>query len=170
MVSRKYLILVAMVGTLVSFDQLTKLLVMESFRLGESRPVIEGFLHLTRVHNYGAAFGILANLSPALRDPLLFLLPAAVLAIILYTFTRLRENQLLNIYSLSLITGGAIGNFVDRLRLGWVVDFLDFHWQQKAHFPAFNLADSAITLGVGLLFVSILLEKDPRAEDPAVSG
>ena len=167
MVSRKYLILVAMVGTLVSFDQLTKLLVTESFHLSESRPVIEGFLNLTLVHNRGAAFGILGNLKPSLRDPILFLLPALVLAIILYTFTRLRESQLLNIYALSLITGGAIGNFVDRLRLGWVVDFLDFHWQQKAHFPAFNLADSAITIGVGMLFISILFEKEPPAEETA---
>jgi signal peptidase II len=132
-----------------------------NFRLGESRPVIEDFFQLTLVHNRGAAFGIMANLSPALRDPVLFLLPCLVLALIFFAFARLRDAQALSIYALSLVIGGAVGNLADRLRLGYVVDFLDFHWKRQAHFPAFNLADMAITIGVALLFLSLLYEKEP---------
>lgn len=160
MISRKYLILMATVGTLVSFDQLTKLVATNNIRLGESVPVAPNFLHFSVVHNRGAAFGILANLAPALRDPVLFALPCFVLALIFFAFARLRESQRLSIYALSLVIGGAVGNLADRLRLGYVVDFLDFHWNGQAHFPAFNLADIAISVGVGLLFISIFLEKD----------
>jgi signal peptidase II len=96
-----------------------------------------------------------------LRDPVLFLLPCLVLALIFFAFARLRDAQLLSVYALSLVIGGAVGNLADRLRLGYVVDFLDFHWRGRAHFPAFNVADMAISAGVGLLFISLIYEKDP---------
>jgi signal peptidase II len=149
---------------LVSFDQLTKLIVSEKFQEGQSKPVLENFLQLTLVHNRGAAFGIMANLAPSVRDPLLFLVPCAVLALILFAFSRLQESQTLSIYALACVVGGAAGNIMDRLRLGYVVDFLDFHWQNQNHFPAFNLADIAISFGVGLLFLSIFFEQ-PKLEE-----
>lgn len=162
MIPKKYLILLAMIGTLVSLDQLTKFLVVSRFQLGETLAVLEGFFHLTLVHNTGAAFGILANLPEIYREPFFFLVPGITLVVILAVFARLKEKQGISIYALSLIVGGAIGNIVDRMRLGYVVDFLDFHFRQQIHFPAFNVADSAITVGVGLLFLSLIYEKETR--------
>lgn len=149
-----------MVGALVSFDQLTKFLVVGSLSLGESIPVIQQFLHISLVHNPGAAFGLFATLKPEWREPFLFVIPFATLGIILVVFHRLKETQQMSIFALSMIVGGATGNLIDRLRLGFVIDFVDFHWKLKYHFPAFNLADAAITIGVMILLLSILYEKE----------
>jgi signal peptidase II len=162
MVRLKYLVLISMSGMIVSFDQLTKFLVSASFRLGDTREVVPGFFNLTLAHNRGAAFGLLADIPPAIGEPVFFLVPGLVLALIGVFFVRLRSHQTLSIYALSLIVAGALGNLTDRLHLGHVVDFLDFHWG-RYHFPAFNLADAAICLGVALLLLSIFREKDPGA-------
>lgn len=162
MVKRKYLILLSMLGMLVSFDQLTKFLVVSRFRLGETLPVIKSYFNLTLVHNPGAAFGMLATLPPEWRDPFFLIVPIVTLIVILAVFFKLHEGQHISIYSLSMIVGGAVGNLIDRVRLGFVIDFLDFHWDYQHHFPAFNVADSAITVGVFLLIVSMFFEKEPR--------
>lgn len=167
MVPRKYLILLALTGMLTAFDQLFKFLVMSRFHLGESVVVLENFFNLTRVHNAGAAFGLLATLGPTWREPFFFVVPIAMLAVIFVVFYRLKENQHLSIFSLSLIVGGAFGNLADRLRLGYVVDFLDFHWHERLHFPAFNLADSAICCGVFLLMISLVFESDKYRQEQA---
>jgi signal peptidase II len=159
MVPRKYLVLVAMASMLISFDQLTKFLVTSRIKLGESVAVIDHFFHLTLVYNSGAAFGLFANLPPDIREPIFFLVPGITLVFVLTIFARLKESQQLSIYALAMVVGGALGNLMDRIRLGKVVDFLDFHWRQAYHFPAFNLADSAITLGVFLLFLSVLFKR-----------
>lgn len=150
----------SLAGALVSFDQLTKLLVVGSLKLGESVQVIKLFFHITLVHNPGAAFGLFATLKPELREPFFFVIPLATLGIIGVVFYRLKESQQLSIFALTLIIGGAIGNLIDRVRLGFVIDFLDFHWMFKYHFPAFNLADAAITIGVLILLLSIVYEKE----------
>jgi signal peptidase II len=167
MIPRKYLILISMVGLIVALDQLTKNLVVSRFHLGDSMPVLDSLLNITRVHNSGAAFGLLATLPPNLRDPFFFLVPGLTLAVILFVFYRLRDTQSLSIYALALIVGGALGNLADRLRLGFVVDFLDFHWYAGWHFPAFNVADAAISLGVALLLLAMLREKDEATEKVA---
>ena len=156
----------AMTGMLVALDQLTKLVIIDNFRLGESKEVLKNIFNITRVHNPGAAFGFLAGLPEQYREPFFLIVPVITLLIILAIFSKLLESQLLSIYSLSLIVAGAIGNLIDRIRLGYVVDFLDFHWQYKAHFPAFNVADSAISAGVFILLLSIFLEKDPQTAKP----
>jgi signal peptidase II len=163
MISHKYLILLSTVGLVVALDQLTKNFVVSRFYLGGSLPVLENLLSITRVHNTGAAFGLLATLPRNLRDPFFFLVPGATLAAILVVFHRLREVQSLSTYALSMIVGGALGNLADRARLGFVIDFLDFHWKSGWHFPAFNVADAAITIGVGMLLVAMLQEKDDTA-------
>jgi len=167
MVSRKYLILVAMTGTLVSLDQLTKFLIVIELGLGESRQIVDAFFNLTRVHNAGAAFGLFSNMAPEFREPFFLFVPIVMLALIFTVFFRLKESQQLSIFAFSLIVGGALGNLMDRLRLGYVVDFLDFHWRHLLHFPAFNLADAAITLGVFLLLLSIFFEKEAPEETGA---
>lgn len=150
-----------MVGTLVSFDQLTKFLVISNFHLGESLPILKDYFSLTLVHNPGAAFGILANLAPQWREPFFLIVPLVTLMIIMAVFIKLQEEQVISMYALSMIVGGAVGNLIDRLRLGYVIDFLDFHWKFQHHFPAFNVADSAITVGVALLLLSMAYEKEP---------
>jgi len=162
MVSRKYLILLSLSGFVVSLDQLTKNAVVNKFRLGESLSFFPSFFNISRVHNSGAAFGFLANLPPHLRDPFFFIVPGVTLLVILAVFYKLRENQLLSVYAFSAIVGGALGNLADRVRLGYVVDFLDFHLNGAWHFPAFNVADSAITIGVGLLMLGMIFEKEGK--------
>ncbi|MGZ3650714.1 MAG: signal peptidase II [Bdellovibrionota bacterium] len=163
MVPRKYLILLSTNGLVLALDQITKNAVVARFRLGESLPLVSNFLSLTRVHNVGAAFGLLATLPSNLRDPFFFLVPGLTLAVIFFVFYRLRDNQSISTYALAMIVGGALGNLADRIRLGFVIDFLDFHWKSGWHFPAFNVADSAITLGVMLLLAAMLQEKDTDA-------
>lgn len=140
---------------LLVLDQATKLYVDASFRLHESVPVIRGFFHLTYVRNRGAAFGILADSS--IRIPFFIGVSVIALIAILWYYSRLQEHQWLTRWSLSLIFSGALGNLIDRLRLGEVIDFLDFFWKTH-HWPAFNVADSAITIGVTLLFIELWFE------------
>ena len=163
MARRKYLVLLSMLGFFISLDQLTKTLIVSAYRLGQSSSVLNNYFNLTLVHNPGAAFGFLATLAPQYREPFFLAVPIITLMIILYIFYKLNDSQTLNIYSLSMIMSGAVGNLIDRLRLGYVIDFLDFHWQYKEHFPAFNVADSAITVGVALLLWAMITEPDPQA-------
>lgn len=145
-------------------DQSTKLLVDRTMLLGQSIRVVENFFHLTYVRNQGAAFGMLAN-SPY-RTP--FFIGVALIAsgAILWMIHRLEDAQRLSSIALSLIFAGAVGNLIDRVRLGEVIDFLDVHWYQY-HWPAFNVADSAITVGVGLLIWEMWREeRSKRQENP----
>lgn len=159
------MVLVSSSGALISLDQLSKFWASSQLKLGDSRPVFDLFLNLSLVHNSGAAFGLFSSLKQELRDPLFLVVPITTLLLIFFAFTRLKDSQSYSIASFCLIIGGAFGNVLDRLRLGYVVDFLDFHWNSRAHFPAFNVADAAISLGVFVLFVGIFWEKN--GEDPS---
>jgi len=142
---------------IVVLDQLTKLLVVRSMRLGQNIPIVPGFFDLTFVLNPGAAFSLFATLPEWIRNPFFILISVgAAVLIIAYRSRYLRENRLASV-SLALILGGAIGNLIDRLRYGVVVDFLDAHISQY-HWPIFNVADSAISVGVTLLLIEMLLE------------
>ena len=135
------------ISLILSLDQLTKFLVNKSLSLNRSIPAIKGILHLTRVHNRGAAFGILKN------QTALFICASVFTIILIFINLKNSRQKKLSLYSLSLsfILAGALGNLIDRVRFGYVVDFLDFRiW------PVFNIADSAITLGVVLLGYSVL--------------
>lgn len=150
-----YFYLISLV--IVLLDQLTKLLVVWSMRLGRNIPIVPGFFDLTFVLNPGAAFSLFATLPEWIRNPFFILISvAAAVLIVAYRSRYLRENRLASV-SLALILGGAIGNLIDRLRYGVVVDFLDAHIYQY-HWPIFNVADSAISVGVTLLFIEMLLE------------
>jgi signal peptidase II len=142
---------------IVLLDQLAKLLVVRSMRLGQNIPIVPGFFDLTFVLNPGAAFSLFATLPEWIRNPFFILISvAAAVLIVAYRSRCLRENCLASV-SLALILGGAIGNLIDRLRYGVVVDFLDAHIYQY-HWPIFNVADSAISVGVTLLLLEMLLE------------
>ncbi len=145
-------IFVLLLCVLVTFlDQFTKCLVRAHFSLGESRPVIHGFFDLTYVQNTGAAFGMLSE-----RGPWLVVLSVVMLGVIVVFRRAFLTDGLSSRLAMALMVSGIVGNLIDRLKLTYVVDFLDFHWRTH-HFPAFNLADSAICTGVGLYILSQFL-------------
>ena len=133
-------------SVLVLLDQLSKTAVRRSFLPGQSRAVWPGVFYLSYVQNPGAAFGLLRN-----QTWLLVIVTLAVVALIILFAGRVNFQTPLPGWSLSLVLGGAVGNLIDRLRFGYVVDFLDFRvW------PVFNVADMAIVVGVGLLMIYLL--------------
>ncbi|MFP5528484.1 signal peptidase II [Peptococcus simiae] len=143
----------AAVLALVGLDQVTKWVIRQNLALGESIPVIPSIMSLTYIENPGAAFGILAG------NRLLFIvLTLALLTLlVLYQFHAVKSSRLLD-GATALIIAGAFGNLIDRLVKGQVTDFFDFHF-----FPIFNIADIAVTCGVGLMVVYILKdESDTR--------
>ena len=136
-------------------DQAAKLYIDRSMRLFDSIPVLTDFFHITYVRNRGAAFSFLSNAS--WRLPFFIGISLVASVAILVAFHKLRDDQKLAQVSLAMIFSGAIGNLIDRLRLGEVIDFLDAHWYRH-HWPAFNVADSLICVGVFLLALDMLLE------------
>jgi len=153
-----YLAVILMV---LAVDQATKWLVARSLDLHEYRPLLDGLLSLSHVRNRGAAFGILSD-ADLPYQAILFagLSLVALLAIAVYAW-RMPATARLPQLALALILGGALGNLIDRLRLGYVVDFVHVYWREH-QWPDFNAADSAITVGVSLLVLDIL--RSPRAE------
>ena len=139
-------------------DQVSKLVVASTMRLGQSIPVISGLFDLSYVLNPGAAFGILASRSPAFRSPFFVVVSILAIGLIVFYFHRhLHAPARLPAAALGLILGGAVGNLIDRLRVGMVIDFLDFHLSGY-HWPAFNVADAAISIGVGLMLLRMFSE------------
>lgn len=139
----------------VALDQLTKALVRGDLLLHESVEVIPGFLNLTRVHNSGAAFGMLNSADLPFKAVVLTLVAFIALAgVAWYTSTVPMEERLTRI-GVASIAGGAVGNLIDRATAGYVLDFVDAYWQGW-HFWAFNVADAAITVGVGLMILDML--------------
>lgn len=164
----KYVILACLSIFIIVFDQITKQLVARRFFLGESVPVWGDFFNLTYVRNTGAAFGLLAKADPTFRVPFFVIVPIAALFAIAYIFRKIPKEDFKLSTALSLVIGGAIGNLIDRIHLGYVIDFFDFHWKYQYHFPAFNIADSAICVGVGILTLDLFFQK-PEAENENVS-
>jgi signal peptidase II len=157
-------------GVIVALDQVAKALVDRYMDLHESRPIIDGLARLTYVRNRGAAFGILSDADLPYQSILFSAISVIALGAIAVYAYRLPAASRLPQLALAFIMGGAAGNLLDRARLGYVIDFVDVHWGRH-HWPAFNVADSAITIGVCLLILDIL--KNPQgetAEIPAPSG
>ena len=139
----------------ILLDQISKYIVLRTIALHESIPVISGFFSLVHTRNRGMAFGLMNR--PGSDFSFYFLVAATIAAVILllFWFTRLKDEERRLIFGISLILGGAIGNLIDRLRLREVIDFLDFH-VSTYHWPAFNLADSAITVGTFWVAINLL--------------
>jgi signal peptidase II len=160
----KYVLLSVVTPLIIVLDQLTKYVVLQKFRLGETIPVVTGFFNLTYIRNTGAAFGLLAQANPTFRTPFFIAVPLIALGAVAYIFKKIDDRDYMLSTSLSLVIGGAIGNLIDRLQMGFVVDFLDFHWGYGYHFPAFNVADSAICVGVAILLLDLMFEKPVPSE------
>jgi signal peptidase II len=165
--NKKYIMPGVMVGLILIFDQITKVYVDSSMHLHESIPVIEGLFSITYVRNPGAAFGFLAGASQLFRS--IFFVAVAVLAIILvvHYIWKSRAGEPRLTFALSLILSGAVGNLIDRVRLGEVIDFLDFYIG-SIHWPAFNVADSAISVGAVILFAELV--RHGRGKDSGSKG
>lgn len=160
---RKYWILLICFVILLVLDQATKLLIERHLSLHQARDVIPGFFAIAHVENRGAAFGLLANLSGA--GTLFVVISLIAIVLICAYFRWLKEEEVWTPFCLALVLTGAVGNLIDRFRLGSVVDFLDVHYQGW-HWPAFNVADSCITIGVILLALKILWgEKKETAKE-----
>ncbi|MBY0314205.1 MAG: signal peptidase II [Bdellovibrionales bacterium] len=150
---KKYLILLALGGFVICLDQLTKIYIHTQFQHGESISVIHNFFNITYVRNPGAAFGFLRDAHETLRTLFFLSVPPIAALIIVFMIRSTPMSDLLTIISLSLIFGGAIGNYIDRLWHGFVVDFLDFHYKGMWSYPAFNVADIAIVTGICLMLL-----------------
>jgi signal peptidase II len=161
--SRNAWIVFVIVGAIVLIDQVTKEVIVRTFALHESRSVISCCFDLTHVRNTGAAFSLLADAPIWFRQPF-FLATTGVAVVALLVFLRRTEGtDALVITAIAAILGGAVGNLIDRLRYGEVIDFLLVHWRYTYLWPAFNVADSCITLGViGLLWSSLREQPSKR--------
>jgi signal peptidase II len=162
---RKYLLLLSLTGFIVSIDQLTKIYVHTQFQLHESIPVVPGYFHITYVRNFGAAFGFMSQMPEIIRESFFFLVAPIACLIILAILRGVNNDNTKQIVALSSIFAGAIGNYIDRLQFKYVIDFLDFYWGSLS-WPAFNIADSAIVLGVLSLIYLMYVENKSTAEVP----
>lgn len=155
-----WLLWLGIAALIMVIDQFTKVLILGSFQYGDSLP-ITSYFNLVRAHNLGAAFSFLSDAGGWQRW--FFTGLGTVAAVFMVWLLRAHAGQRLFCGAISCILGGAVGNVIDRLLHGYVVDFLDFHWAflsgifYGGHFPAFNVADCAISLGAGLLILDELL-------------
>jgi signal peptidase II len=125
--------------------------------------VFENFWHFRYVENPGAAFGFLADQESWLRLPLFITITIVATGFICWMFRETTPEQRLMRFTLGIILGGALGNFIDRIRLGYVIDFIDWHWYEH-NWPTFNIADSAISVGVALLVIEMIKVERQNAE------
>ena len=151
--------------TVVVLDQITKAMVRPVLALHESREVIPGFLDLTRVHNTGAAFGMLNNAEFPFKTVVLSLIAAVALGGVAWYAATVPLGDRLARIGIAGVLGGAIGNLIDRAASGYVLDFVDAYWNNW-HFWAFNVADAAISIGVVFMILDILGLGKSRASNP----
>jgi signal peptidase II len=151
-------------AALIVLDQITKSAITSRFVLHEVYPVIPGFFNLVYVMNPGAAFGFLASAGETFRYFFFTGITSAAILLIIYYLVKTNPRSLMLVASLTLIFGGAVGNLIDRLRFGAVVDFLDVYIG-TAHWPAFNVADSAITCGAILMIWEMIANRKNKSEE-----
>ena len=148
-------ILPAVVPAVVAFDQATKILAARAMHGKPAITLIEGHFKLTYVRNHGAAWSIFSDAPAAIRVPLFIAVSLLAMACILYVSRRLEPGERLLRTGLALILGGAIGNFIDRLRQGYVIDFVAWSWHDL-QWPRFNVADVAISGGIVIVLWAVV--------------
>jgi len=153
--SNRYVKLMFIAGSICILDQVTKALIVATIGVFDTITIIPGFFNLTHIYNPGGAFGFLSRSTSELRH-LFFLISSFVaMGLILFLYAKTPPQQRLLELALALILGGAFGNIIDRIRIGKVIDFLDVYIK-NFHWPAFNVADSAITIGICLFMYHLL--------------
>lgn len=157
--SSKYVIIFIVTLPVIILDQFTKFYIQKSMKLHQSIKVIDGLFDITYVLNKGAAFSFLADRPEGFTIPFFIIVSVVAIGIISFLFYKTEKNDYVSLIAFALLLGGSIGNLIDRIRHGAVTDFLDFYFHQY-HWPAFNVADSAITTGIFLfLFSQIFFKK-----------
>jgi len=159
---RKYWVLLIFCFGILLLDQWTKSLIVEKLSLYQRVEVIQGFFNIIHVRNTGGAFGIFGGEKGGLGSILFVVVSLLAIGSIVYLFIKIKENEKTLALSFSLVLSGATGNLIDRLRYGEVIDFLDFYLS-STHWPAFNVADSAICTGIGLLALELLIRDRKRS-------
>lgn len=152
--------LILISGSVIALDQLTKAVISHHLVLHESIPVVKGFFNITHVLNPGGAFGIFAGHSPELRKFFFLFISSIVACLLLWFYRQTSKEYRVLSAGIACIFGGAVGNLIDRFRFGKVVDFLDVY-VSAYHWPAFNIADSAICIGMGVFIYHIVFKKIP---------
>lgn len=155
-INPKYLILAVVACVIVAADQATKVYIHTHFQLGEIYTVIADIFNITYVRNPGAAWGIFRDSHETFRNIFFLSMPPIALVFIVGILRGIPNDDRVQILALSLIFGGAIGNYIDRLRFGYVIDFIEWHYKDIYSYPAFNVADSAIVVGVTILVLIML--------------
>ncbi len=156
-----------LIAFLIIIDQLTKGAIQSSLAPGESIQVIKGFFSITHVHNQGAAFGMGAESHPVVRQVLFLFFPVIICCWIFWALIKSLKGPFHVSLAYALVLAGADGNLLDRFTVGYVVDFLLFYWgDERHHFPAFNIADSCITIAAGLLILDYFLQKNKAGNVP----
>ena len=161
-----YVIFAGTSTLVLAVDQVTKSYISRSMDLYSSIAVVENFFNITYLRNRGAAFGLFGNSS--FRLPFFILIALAALVCILCMLRNLTDQQKFTTIGLSLIFSGALGNLVDRVRLGEVTDFLDVYWRSH-HWPAFNIADSALCVGVVLVLLGNINSEKVRESNKTMN-
>jgi signal peptidase II len=160
-VHRKYIRLIVVAGIIILLDQVTKLIVLDKMPLFYNIPVISGFFNLTHIHNSGGAFGFLSTQTSNMQRLLFLFVSSLAAGLVLYFYKKTPYEQTWLSTGFALVLGGAIGNLIDRIRLGKVVDFLDFYIGDL-HWPAFNVADSAVSIGMLIFLFHIFFKRFPE--------
>lgn len=167
----KYKLLLVVTPLIIFLDQLTKWLILSNLPLGSFIPVIPGFFDIVHVRNAGAAFGFLSGSNQAIREPFFYIVAVVAVVVLVGILRRLSPRDVLMSWVVALVAGGLVGNLIDRLRFGNVVDFLSFHWRDATadwnlfgwalrfrwEWPSFNVSDSAITIAMILLVLNMLI-------------
>ncbi len=151
----KLILLLIVVILVVALDQWTKMVAFQQLSPVYPKKIIDGFFSLTLVMNSGVAFGVFSGIESSLKAYFLLGLSGITVVLVIFYYLYEKNLQVLTRFGLTLVVGGAFGNMIDRWRYEKVVDFLDFYWKNY-HWPAFNIADCAISIGVTLLLVDVL--------------
>lgn len=161
-----------LMATLIIVDQLSKGAIQSSLFYGQTIPVIDGFFSIAYVKNTGAAFGFGADGPTWFRQIFFLGLPVIFCGWIFFLLIKTLKGPFFISLAYALIIAGATGNLIDRFSMGYVVDFLMFYWKNESnHFPAFNVADSCITIAAGLLIIDFVLQlKAKKAQEPHASN
>jgi len=158
---RKYWILLIVFLVVIVLDQSTKLIIQQTLPLHKQVEVLSGFFNLIHVRNTGGAFGIFGGERDPLGSVLFVVASLIAVGILVILFLRVKEHEKTLAFSLSLLLSGAMGNLIDRVSYGEVIDFLDFY-VSSYHWPAFNIADSAISIGIGLMALELLIKEHKK--------
>ena len=158
---RKYWILLIVFLVVISLDQSTKLMIQQTLPLHKQVEVLPGFFNLIHVRNTGGAFGIFGGEKDPVGSALFVAASLVAVGILVILFLRVKDHEKSLSFSLSLLLSGAIGNLIDRIAYGEVIDFLDFY-VSSYHWPAFNIADSAISVGIGLMALELLIKEHKK--------